>query len=353
MFYPVIMAGGSGTRLWPLSRKKAPKQLCKFFSDKTLVRETYDRISSVYKNIYISINKDYVDIIKEHIKINDKNYIIEPSKRDTSAAICLLSIIINHYDKNASVITLSSDHYIENVQEFQNVVKFSEVLISKYPNKLITIGIKPTYPETGYGYIEICDKIYNDGKYNVYNVSRFKEKPNIDQAQKFISSDRYLWNAGIFIFNTNFILDCYKKFLPNTYENLIKLKKYIDTNKFDEKLNELYNKCEKISFDIAIVEKLKDTIVIPADFGWSDIGNWGAIKNIATKNIDDNYTVGDVICANSKGCLVYNTNNKKIITIIGLENIIIVDSHDALLVMNKDKSHEIKEILNQVPEDKL
>lgn len=352
MFYPVIMAGGGGARLWPLSRKNTPKQCINLFGNSTLVEQTYDRISDIYpdEKIFISTNIKYVQFLQDKLPISSENYIIEPAKRDTAAAIGLLTAIIHKKNPNACIITLASDHFIQDIKTFQNIVQTAQSAIEQYPNNLITIGIVPTYPETGYGYIEkgeLYTKINNN---DIFKVKSFKEKPDTQKAIKFITSGNFLWNAGIFIFNTSYILDMYKKHLPQTYEILQSIADTVDNENFNQILNEKYPTLpESIPFDIAIVEKLSDIIVIPGNFGWSDIGNWKALKGHTSKP-QENYVIGNNINIDSENCLIYNNNENKIIATIGLTNIAIVDTPDALLVADLDKVQDVKKIQEQIDE---
>jgi mannose-1-phosphate guanylyltransferase len=347
----VIQAGGTGTRLWPLSRGNSPKQFKAIFNDQSLVRNTYDRLVQRYvnKDIFISTNISFTNFVKEQIpEIEDSNYILEPKKMDKTAAFGLINLILKDkgYD---TVVLIACDDYIGNVHEFLHILNSAEEAIATHKDKVLLVGINPNHPATGYGYIEMGDSIGEYNKETVFKVQSFKEKPDLKTAEEYIADWRYLWNAGWFVFNCDFMIEKYKELVPDTHKHLENCYK-LDP-KSPEFLEE-FSKCEEISFDVSVVEKLKDILVIPANIGWSDVGSWKLIKDILTeRKEEENCFKGNVINVNSKGSFVYSTDSKKVIGVIGLENIAIIDTGDALLVTTLDKSQEVKKIVDQLPEE--
>ncbi len=347
----VINAGGNGTRLWPVSREIFPKQFAKLISNKSLIRNTFERVARQYNinDIYISTNQNFRDLtINELPELDPENIFVEPKRMDTAPAIGLATFKLKGlgYD---TVINIASDHNIANVEEFLRVLKIAEEVNSKYSDHLLLIGMNPNFASTGYGYIEMGEPVDRFSREIVFSVSSFKEKPYKELAERFVSDWRYLWNAGYFIYNPDFLLSKYKEFIPNTYDALKECIKY-DPN--SEEFLKYYSKCDLIAFDYAINEKLKEILVMPASVGWSDIGSWKSIRDIISGNdAEKNICLGNVIDLDSEGVIAYSKDKSKTITILGLKDIIIVDNGDALLVANINRSEDIKKLLEKVPDN--
>lgn len=347
----VILAGGNGTRLWPLSTNKVPKQFSAIVNEKTLLRNAYERVAQQYDNndIFISTNTSFFDLVKEELpEIKKENYILEPKKMDRTAAFGLITLILKDrgYD---TVILVACDEYIENLNEFLRVLKVAEEVNQNHPTKLLLVGMNPNYPATGYGYIEMGEPVARIGKDIIFSVQSFKEKPDQKTAEQFVSDWKYLWNSGWFMFNPDFLIEKYKELVPETYRHLEKCYK-LDP-KSEEFLLE-FSQCEAITFDIAIVEKLKDVIVLPASVGWSDVGSWKAVKDILTDhNYSENAFQANVIALETEGSLVYSKDKKKLITLLGVKDIVVVDTGDVLLVTTIEKSESVKKVVAEVNED--
>ncbi|OGJ41944.1 hypothetical protein A3I58_03995 [Candidatus Peregrinibacteria bacterium RIFCSPLOWO2_02_FULL_39_10] len=336
----VILAGGGGTRLWPLSTQQMPKQFQKIVSDKTMLEETLSRVDFLRpKDIYLAINKNHLPIIKKlHLGIPQKNIIIEPALRDTASCIGLAAAIIAKENPNEVMAVIYADHLIKNKKEFQKKLHIAEE-IAKKENSLNIIEVTAKNPNTNYGYVKLGKLAKKIKDTEIYNLDSFTEKPDAKTAKTFVKSKKYLWNTGIYVWKTKTLLDEYKKLIPKTYEKLMEIAAH------PKKTEILYPTLEKISIDYAIMEKVdpKKVRIIKADLGWSDIGNFEAIFNELSKSKKDNITRGETKILDCSGCLIYNHTPKPVIA-IGLKDIVIIDTEDGLLISDKTASKRIKEI---------
>lgn len=348
----IILCGGGGTRLWPLSREDNPKQFHRLVKNYSLIQDTVLRISKVvdFKDIFISTNASFVDEINfQLIDIPRQNIITEPVRMDNAPAIGLSLIHVLHKakDENESVIILPSDHLFENPDSFLSLLKKADSFCSEFPEQFLTIGVRPSFPATGFGYIKMTPDELMKG---IHKVEKFVEKPSLDKAQEYVSSWEYLWNLGIFISNASFLLSLFKKHLPNSYDALTKIKDAIGTDKYEKVLNENYPKMDKISIDYGIIEKISEIAVVPADgLGWTDVGNWRELKNVMRSHADQagNLIKGNVILKETTNSLVYG-QGKKVVTVLGMDDVIVVDTPDALLVMPADRAPDAKLIVDEL-----
>ncbi|OQA04608.1 MAG: Mannose-1-phosphate guanylyltransferase 1 [bacterium ADurb.Bin400] len=353
MLYAVIMAGGQGTRLWPVSRKKLPKQLQRLASNKSLIQETYDRLSPIFPDdrIVVSTTPEYASEIKMQLpQIPEKNYVLEPFANGNAAACGLVSAVLNERDKDSSAVFLPADHAIKNAEQFQNILEFADRLISDYPNHIITIGIEPTKPDTGLGYIQIGKELdVEEDNLRAFKVKRFVEKPSLDRAKRYVSSWQYLWNAGMFVWRTDHILDLFNSYMPETKKVLDRIVGHWDKDDREVVLAAEYDKTENTSVDYGIMEKTKDILVVPGDFGWSDIGSWGTLFELLAE-INDARVIsrGHHLSCNDENCLVFA--NDKLVATVGLEDTVVIDTEDALLICNRHKAHQVKDLLTQLKE---
>ncbi len=348
----VLRAGGVGSRLWPVSREKNPKQFHALTSENTLLEESIHRVMPIaaIEDIFISTHRDAAEIVRtQHHEILHENIIIEPERKDTAAAIGLESIIIRKRDPKGIVASLGSDHSVRRVKEFQRILLLAEEFVRRHPEYIIPIGIRPTRPDTGYGYIQYGEVIdSHDGK-NMFRVDRFTEKPDIKTAKEFLTESNYLWNANMFVWNVSTILELYQRFLPDMYAQLLEIEEAIGTPNERAVVDRVYPQMQKIAVDYAIIEKADTVAALAADIGWSDIGDWARLKDELAEFEEENVNIGaEHISINTVNSLVYSEKKGKVIATVGLENVIIVDTDDALLVCDKYHSEEVKEIVQKL-----
>ena len=345
----LIMAGGSGERFWPLSTREKPKQLLKIFSDKSLIRLAYERILPLVpkENIFIATNSIQVPALKEDlIELNDENIIIEPMFKDTAAAIAYGSTIISKYFDNPTIVVLASDHLIQDEEEFRKVIKLAELDASN--GNIVTLGMKPTYPETGYGYIE-C----RNPKLNVPTKSLgFREKPKYEIAKEYFESGNYLWNSGMFIFRYDVIMEALKKYKVGHFNTINKIIKIITKNegeKTAEAVKPYFEEFEKISIDFAVMEHADNINVIPASFGWNDVGGYLAFSELFDSDTNSN-VIKNIKCisVDSNNNIIVSNDNVQRVSLLGVSNMIIAVTKDEILVCAKEKNQEIKKILKLI-----
>lgn len=350
----VIMAGGGGTRLWPESRKNHPKQTKVFMDNQTLLEKTYSRLLRKFekKDIWVTTNKNQLELIRSQLKdIPSSQYSIEPAKMDTAAAVGLATLKIHHLDPESSIININSDAFIADEEEFIRCVEVQEKFLESHSDYLIGIGIIPTYPETGYGYIKKGTEMINLNQKIVFQVDSFVEKPDLKTAEEYLMSRNYLWNPTLIAWKTKHMLALFEKYLPAMYEKLMEIEKYLGTAQEVEMIEKIYPTFEKTSIDYGIFEKVDKMALIEGNFGWSDVGSWNTVKDIQSKNIKDNVLKGDVYTIDCQNSLIY-ANGERFVAGIGLENLIIVDTKDTLLICDKKRSQEVKKIVSYLEEKK-
>ena len=346
----LIMAGGSGERFWPLSTKEKPKQLLKIFSNKSLIRLAYERILplvSSNEQIFIATNQIQLKALKEELpEVCDSRIIIEPGFKDTASAIAYGSLMISKYYENPTICVLASDHLIADEKEFRKVIALAFKEAEK--DNIVTLGIKPEYPETGYGYIEVADATLNQPT----KALAFKEKPNLELAKEYFDSGKYLWNSGMFIFKYQTILEAFKKFSLNHYEVSQELSKLIEANNGITTANlvkNIFMKFEKKSIDFAVMEYAKNIVVIPSSFGWNDVGSFLAFEELFKKDENGNVIKDTkVINVDSSNNIIVSYGNVQRVSLLGVSNMIIAVTHSEILFCNKNNTQEIKKIFNNM-----
>lgn len=349
-YYVIIMAGGIGSRFWPFSREKHPKQFHDVLgSGKSLLQQTAERFFPVCpkENIFIVTNKDYSGLVKEQLPyLQDHQILGEPVGRNTAPCIAYACYKIREKNKNAVVVVAPSDHVITKEKEFQETISFG-LQEAQHNDILITLGIKPSRPDTGYGYIQY----HEDPEKRLKRVKTFTEKPALDLAKKFLESGDFVWNAGIFIWNIMSISDSFKKFMPEMAEVFEEGKKQYWTEQEDSYIVKAYSQCKNISIDYGVMEKAENVFVLLSDFGWSDLGTWKSLYDISPKNEDGNVLQGNIIASETKGCII-KTPNDKLVVAHGLENFIIAEYDGVLMICRKDDEQKVKDFVAQVKSSK-
>jgi len=347
--YVAIMAGGVGSRFWPMSTSAYPKQFLDVLNTgKTLLQETYNRYLGIIpnENIYVVTNKEYVDIVHEQLPFLPKENIIgEVARKNTAPCVAYIASRLHKLNPNANLVIAPSDHLITDVNSFQKDCQQALDYTEKH-NAFVTLGIKPTGPNTGYGYIQYDQRYEN----NIYNVNRFAEKPNKADAMKYLTAGNFLWNAGIFIWKAENILNAFRTYCPDLYEAFHSLRDRYFTASENYYAAEVFYNCKSISIDYAIMEHAKNVYVIPASFAWSDLGTWNSAWENSNKDENQNAVEGQYSLAlNTKGCNI-RSNEEKLVVVAGVEDLIIINTKDALLVCKKDNEQEIKYFSQQARE---
>lgn len=348
--YAIIMAGGVGSRFWPRSREKMPKQLLRIFGENTMIQDTVKRVSKIVKmeNIYIVTNKVQKAEIKNQLPgIPMDNIIVEPFGRNTAACIGLASILIGNFNKDAVTLVLPADHIIRDEAAYLDIMKRAASFAFESKG-LVTIGIQPTRPETGYGYIQ---REENEVAENIFKVKTFAEKPNYPTAERFLESGDFVWNSGMFIWKVDSILNEINKHMPDLMEGLKKLEKALLKDDFEKTLEMVYGMLRSISIDYGVMEKSDNVFVIRSTFGWSDVGNWEEVYQLSHKDEFGNSIHGNTFIEGVHNSLIYS--EKSFIGCIGVENLIIIDVDDALLVANRYNSQDVKKIVDYLKKKKI
>ena len=370
--YAVIMAGGSGTRFWPLSREKMPKQLLKIGGGDTLICETVSRIIPLVRpeDIFIVTNQSLADTIGFQLSSKferpwDKNIILEPEARNTAPALGLAALHLERIDPESIMIVLSADHSIRKTDDFLNVLR--KAVEAAQNDFLVTIGIKPARPETGYGYIKAGEEYQGSSLMadssskeahsswfmahgDVCRVEAFVEKPNIETAKEYLKNGHYYWNSGIFAWKTKTLLKEIEKHQPSLYQGLLDIRKSIGTNRESEVIKEVFKKIDPISTDDSVMKKTDRAALIPADIGWSDVGSWTALDDVSDKDRSGNVITGNVIDIGSRDSIIYA--EKRLVATIGLNNVVVVDTPDATLVCSKDRAQDVKKMVDELKKRK-
>ncbi len=346
--YIGIMAGGGGTRLWPSSRQSVPKQFLKLFSNKTLLQETYSRVAPLTDNdhIFVIAPEKYKDeILAQLPDLNHENLIIEPMARSTAAALGLASVVIHKKNPNAVVHYITSDDYIVEIDEFQRVLITASIIAEKRDD-VVVWGIHPTFPATGYGYIQSADEVDEANGLPIFKVRGFREKPNETTAQAYVATGKYFWNTCKFSQKVEVMLKAIKESMPALNEGLDKIAKAYGTDKFFDVCTEVFTGLESEPIETGVMEKIRNIVMVPASYTWSDIGSWDSLYDISPKNEGTNSVLannGEYYGYDTEGCLV-QTNGRMIAT-IGLTDMVIIDTEDVLMVCPKNRCQDVKKMV--------
>ncbi len=350
--YVAIMAGGIGSRFWPMSRTHHPKQFLDILgTGKSLIQSTYDRFARFIpaENIFVVTSRDYRTTVREQLPLmKAENILCEPSRKNTAPCIAYIAWKLNQSNPKGALICAPADHLILDETSFNKVCLEAMNFVEKH-NALLTLGIKPASPNTGYGYIQFDQQPVSD---NVYKVKTFTEKPNLEIAKSFVQSGEFLWNSGIFAWQARNIVGAFKKHLPEMADVFEAEKDHFNTSGEDKAIERIYPQCTNISIDYGVMEKADNVYIIPSSFGWSDLGTWNSAYENMEKDYLDNAIAGDqVMVVDATRCMIHAPQNK-LVLVQGLEDVIVVDTNDVLLICRKDKEQEIKEYVAEVKRNK-
>ncbi len=341
----VIMAGGIGSRFWPMSSEQIPKQFLDILgTGRTLIQMTVDRFVDIcgIENIWVVTSADFSDIVQQQLpELPKENILYEPCRRNTAPCIAYVSWVIKSINPNANIVVSPSDHLVNDVSKFQTIIK--ECLqFTLSSDAIVTLGIKPDHPETGYGYIEADLSCPTLTYKNIYRVDSFKEKPTLDIAEKYIQQPNYFWNSGLFIWNVNTIINAFRVYQPQISALFEGIRNYYRTPQEQEKINQIYPKCESISVDYAIMENADEIYVYPSDFGWSDLGSWSSLHAQLPKDEYGNTIVGSgVRVVETTNSIIHVSSNKEVV-VQGLDNYIVVEKDGTILITKMSEEQRIK-----------
>lgn len=347
----VIMAGGVGSRFWPMSTAECPKQFIDVLgTGKTLLQLTAERFQSLVKpaNIWVVTNQQYAGIVAEQLPdIPRANILCEPCRRNTAPCIAYISWRIKSQDSKANIVVTPSDHIVTNVQEFQRVIKECMMFTSD-TDAIVTLGMKPNRPETGYGYIQANLAANSLRNKEIFRVDSFREKPDLQTALQYIKQNNFYWNAGIFIWNVNTIINAFRMYQPSIARIFDSMRDLYGTPQEQQAINERFPECESISVDYAIMEKAEEIFVCPADFGWSDLGTWGALHLQTPKDLYGNACIGPMVkMFESHNCIVHTAQEKQVI-IQGLDGYIVAENNNTLLICKLSEEQRIKQFRGEL-----
>jgi mannose-1-phosphate guanylyltransferase len=347
--FAVIMAGGVGSRFWPRSRERSPKQFLEILGGGTMIENTLTRLKPLVgqSNIFVVTNRIQADIVRQLVpEMPSSNVLAEPIGRNTAACVGLAALWINRIDPDALMVALPADHIVQNTEEFLRILQLA-LRVAQEKDALVTIGIKPTHPETGYGYIQSAEEEIDRNEYRsqgVYRVKTFAEKPNLETAERFLQSGDFLWNSGIFVWKASVILRELELHLPELHEQLLDVRESIGTPVYEQTLEHAYRIIRSISIDYGIMEKAGNVYVVKGDFGWSDVGSWDEVVRLTPTDDAGNSIRGRTILVDSNNN--YVDAGKKIVATIGVDDLIIISTDDAILVCKKERSQEVKEVVD-------
>ena len=344
MLCALIMAGGKGTRFWPLSTEEKPKQFLNLIGEETMIQMTVNRIKPIIpiERVFVCTGEMYVDLVKEQLpELPEQNIIVEPEGRNTAPCIALSAFVIKKYYKDANMIVLPSDHLISDEDEFRNVIKNADEFVKENKEAIITLGMEPTRPETGYGYIRYGKDEKEINNHKVIKVDAFVEKPNKEKAEAYIKEGNYLWNGGMFLWSADNILNQIEKYSNDTYKALKDIET-VANEEIQELINNNYHKTEAISIDYAVMEKSDSIYVVPSRFGWDDVGSWEALDRYREKDDKGNVLVGSAKVVDSHESLVISSSHD--IVVEGLRDIYVIENDGKILVGHKSNVANVKEL---------
>jgi mannose-1-phosphate guanylyltransferase len=348
-FVAVIMAGGGGTRLWPLSRQARPKQVLSLVGDRTMFEHAVDRIAPLFQpeEILVVTGKDQVDeLLLQAPEMPQESFIIEPMGRGTAPAIGLGAIHIRHRDPQAVMAVLTADHFIRDVEQFRSAMTAAAAVAEQ--GHLVTLGITPSFPATGYGYIKQGEQLDTADGFKVFRTEQFTEKPSPETAFQMVQSGDYAWNSGMFVWRIDRIMEEIQSQMPELYDQLAQVEGVIGTPAYEPTLRRVWPEVSPQTIDYGVMEGAEDVVVIPVDIGWSDVGNWSSMRDILPAEEDGNVVVGEHIGIETRNGIFFGGH--RLIATIGLEDVIVVDTENALLVCALDQEQQVRELVRQLKE---
>lgn len=349
--YAAILAGGTGTRLWPRSREHLPKQMLDLVTNRTLLQETVHRVTPIIpvERIFVVTGRNYADLAREQLpELPPENVIAEPSGRSTAPCVGLAAVHILRRDPHAVMASLHADHVIRDAERFRRaLLAASEVA---QDDVLVTLGIQPTYPATGFGYIHRGEQVATLRGLPVFRVRRFVEKPPLPQAQAYLESGEYYWNSGIFIWRAATILEQIRLLLPDLHRQLVQIAAVLDSPRASEVLDEVWREVRPVSIDVGVMERARRVLVLPLDVGWSDVGDWAALADLLPRDEQGNVAVRTQhVGLDTTGTLIYGSGTRLVAT-LGLKDLVIVDTGDVLLICPKDRTQDVRLLVDRLRE---
>ena len=348
-YYALIMAGGGGTRLWPLSRQARPKQTLTLVGERTMFEHAVDRIASLFQpeDIFVVTGEEHLEsLLLQAPELPRANFLLEPVGQGTAPAIGLGAVHLRRRDPQAVMVVLTADHFIRDVERFRRVLTAAAQVAEK--GHLVTLGITPSFPSTAFGYIQQGEQLYEVDGFAVFRALRFTEKPSPETAFQMVESGLYTWNSGMFIWRVDRIMEEFARQMPDLYDVLMQIDAVLGTPAYEPTLRRLWPELSPQSIDYGVMEGARDVVVIPVDIGWSDVGNWSSMREILPADADGNVVVGEHVGLDTRNTIVFG--GRRLIATIGLEDMIIVDTDDALLICPVDREQDVREMVRQLRE---
>jgi len=348
-YHALIMAGGGGTRLWPLSRRARPKQALTLVGERTMFEHAVDRIASLFQpeEIFVVTGEEHLEsLLLQAPELPRANFLLEPVGQGTAPAIGLGAVHLRRRDPQAVMVVLTADHFIRDVERFRRVLTAAAQVAEK--GHLVTLGITPSFPSTGFGYIQQGEQLYEVDGFAVFRALRFTEKPSPETAFQMVESGLYTWNSGMFIWRVDRIMEEFARQMPDLYDVLMQIDAVLGTPAYEPTLRRLWPELSPQSIDYGVMEGARDVVVIPVDIGWSDVGNWSSMREILPADADGNVVVGEHVGLDTRNTIVFG--GRRLIATIGLEDMIIVDTDDALLICPVDREQDVREMVRQLRE---
>lgn len=346
--YGIILAGGGGTRLWPLSRQHRPKPLLRLLGDRSMLQDTVARLAPLItpERLFIAVNAVHVPEVARQIpEVPADQIVVEPVARETGPALGLAAVWLAHHDPDATLASFQADHVILQPEVLRDAVALAA--LAAQDGSIVTIGITPTFPAIGYGYIELAGTVREEGDLCVREAVRFVEKPRLETAEEYLATGNFVWNAGLFICTVRTLLDAFAAHLPEVHAGLMQIKEAIGTDHYVETLEAIFPMLQKVSIDVGIMEKFHPLVTVPCDPGWNDVGDWDTLASLMEGDDDGNVAIGAThLAIETKRTLVHGQD--RLVATVGVEDLIIVDTPDAVLVMPRSRAQDVKKLVERL-----